>query len=100
MCRDGIMKAKAQMELHFTRDVKNKKDFCRYPGQKRQAKESIPPLLNEKGKLAITDMEKAEVLSELFTSVFTGSPESHIPEPLGGKWGSKHLPTVRVVTNS
>jgi len=89
-----------QFELNLVRDVKNKKGFYRCIGQKRQAKESIPPLLNEKGKLATTDMEKAEVLSELFTSVFTGSPESHIPEPLGGKWGSKHLPTVRVVTNS
>jgi len=62
-----------------------------YTGQKRQAKESVSPLLNEKGELAATDMEKDEVLNEFFASVFTGSQYSHIPkphipecEPLGG----------------
>jgi len=78
------MKAKAQMELHFTRDVKNKKDFCRYPGQKRQAKESIPAVITVKGELATTDMEQTEVLMEFFALVFTGSQDfhaSHIPEP-------------------
>ena len=47
----------------------------------RQALESILPLINEKGELATTDMEKAEVLNEFFASVFTGSQDSHIPEP-------------------
>ena len=32
----------------------------------RQTKESIPPLVNEKGELATTDTEKAEVLNEFF----------------------------------
>lgn len=41
----------------------NKKGFRKYIGQKRQAKDSIPPLINEKGKLASTDMGKAEVLN-------------------------------------
>ena len=53
----------------------------------RQALESILPLINEKGELATTDMEKAEVLSEFFASVFSGSEDSHvyhIPAPLGG----------------
>ncbi|KFZ66869.1 hypothetical protein N338_11098, partial [Podiceps cristatus] len=55
-CRNGIRKAKAQMELNLARDVKNnKKGFYRYIGQKRQAKESVPPLVNEKGELAVTD---------------------------------------------
>ncbi|KFZ60398.1 hypothetical protein N338_05724, partial [Podiceps cristatus] len=103
-CRDGIRKAKAQMELSLARDVKNnKKGFYRYIGQKRQAKESIPPLVNGKGELAATDVEKAEVLNEFFASVFSGSqdspnsqvPEPCIPRPLGGNWGSKCLPTVR-----
>ena len=43
------MKAKAQMELNLARDVKNnKKGLCTYMGQKIQAKESIPSLINEK----------------------------------------------------
>ena len=63
MCRDGIRKAKAQMELNLTRDVKNnKKGFYRYVGRRRRAKESVPPLINEMGELASSDMEKAEVL--------------------------------------
>jgi len=34
MCRDGIRKAKAQMDLNLARDVKNKKGFYRYIVQK------------------------------------------------------------------
>ena len=61
----------------------NKKGFRKYIGQKRQAKDSIPPLINEKGKLASTDMGKAEVLNKFIVSVFTGykvSHASHVPE--------------------
>ena len=75
-CRDGIGKAKAQMGLNSARDVKTKKVLYRYMSWERQAKESAPPLLNEKGELATTVMKKAEVLtefSEYFALVFTGS---------------------------
>jgi len=52
------------MELNLAKDIKNtKKGFYRYNGQKRKAKKSTP-LVNEKGELAMTDMEKAEVLNE------------------------------------
>ena len=37
------------MEFYLTRDVKNK-DFFRYIGQKRKAKESVPPWINEEGE--------------------------------------------------
>jgi len=48
-----------QMELNLERNVKNnKKGFYRYTGQKRQAKESVLPLINEKGDLASTKIEK------------------------------------------
>lgn len=57
----------------MARDVKNnKKGFYRYIGRRRQAKESVPPLINETGELASSDMEKAEVLNKCFVSVFTG----------------------------
>ena len=85
------------MELNLARDVKNKKGFYRYIDQKRQAKESVLTLINEKGELATTDMESAEVLNKLFASIFTGSQASHvshIPEPLGDGWRKKILPTV------
>lgn len=50
------------MELSLARDVKNKKEFFRYIDDKRQSKESVPLLINDKGKLAFSDVEKAEVL--------------------------------------
>lgn len=59
----------------MVRDVKKKK-FCRYIDQKRQAKESVPPLINEKEELGTMDVEKAEVLSEFFALVLAGSPSS------------------------
>ena len=77
MCRDGIRKAKAQMELKLARDVINyEKGFFIYIGQKRQAKESVPPLINEKGELTSSDMEKAEVFNKFFALVFMVSQAS------------------------
>ena len=79
MCRDRIRKAKAQMELKLARDVKdNKKGFYRYIGRRRQAKESVPPLMKGNGELASSDIEKAEELSECFASVFIGGQASHV----------------------
>jgi len=44
LCRDGVSRAKVQLELNFTRDAKNnKKGFYRYVKQKRKVKESLPP---------------------------------------------------------
>lgn len=59
ICRDSVRKGKMQMEMNLVRDVKNNKGFFRYFGQKKQAKENVPPLINEKGKLAPTDKDKA-----------------------------------------
>ena len=73
MCRDRITKAKEQMELNLVRDATdNKKGFYRYIGRRRQAKESVPPLMKGNGELASSDIEKKEVLNECFASVFTG----------------------------
>ena len=60
-------------------------------------------MVNEKGELATTGMEKAEVLNEFFALIFTGSQDSnisHVPEPcilqtLGEGWGSKSPQAVR-----
>ena len=63
-CSDRTRKAKTQVELNLVRDVKdNKKGFYRYISRRRQIKEGVPPLINEDGELASSDMEKAEVLS-------------------------------------
>ena len=88
----------------MARDVKNNNQtFYRYTDQKRQAKVSVPPLLNVKGELASMYEEKAEVLNEFFASVFTGGQDSslsHVPEPCtpkppGGDQGGKSPPTAR-----
>jgi len=66
------------MKLNLARYMKNnKKGFFRYICQKGQTKESVSPLINEKGEQASTDMEKAEVLSKFFPLIFTGSHTSH-----------------------
>ena len=66
------------MELNLVWDVKNnEKEFFRYIGQMRQAKESGSPLINEKGELASSDVEKFEVLNEFFDLVFMSSQAYH-----------------------
>jgi len=73
------------MEVNLLGDVRNNsKVFHRYFDQKGQAKERIPPLINEEGELATVNIEKAEVLDQFFASVLIGSqnsPISHILEP-------------------
>ena len=47
---------KVQMELNLARDVKdNKKGFYRYIGRRRQAKESVHPLVKGNEELASSD---------------------------------------------
>ncbi|KFP48026.1 hypothetical protein N323_07381, partial [Cathartes aura] len=78
LCRDGVRKAKEQLDLNLARDAKNnKKGFYRYVSQKRKVKENIPPLMNKIGKLATTAEEKAGVLDKFFASLFTGNFSSH-----------------------
>ena len=105
-CRGRIRKAKVPIELNLSRAVKNKqtnkqkpkKGLYRFIGQMRQAKESILLLQNDKEELPTTGVKKAEVLNEFLATLFTGRQDYHIPElvSLGGNWGSKLLPTVRV----
>lgn len=71
------------------RDVKNNKGFYKCIGQKTQAKETVPPLVNGNGELATADT--AEALDEFFASIFTVSQDSyvsHVPKPLGRGQGS------------
>jgi len=95
MCRDGIRKAKAWMELSLSGDEKhNRKRSYRYLAQKRKAKESVPHLMDEKGELVMADMQKADGLNNFFSSVFPASQASqvfHFPEPIDAGWGAKSL---------
>ena len=99
VCRDRIRKAKAQMELNLARDVKDKKGFYRYIVRRRQAKESVSPLMKGDGELASSGIEEADVLNECFASDFMGGQASRVcqdREPPGEVVGSGFCPTVTV----
>lgn len=66
-------KPRCRWNLNLARDVKNKKGLIRYVGQKKPAKESVLPLIDETGLLAFSDTEKSEVLNEFSASVFMNS---------------------------
>lgn len=62
-CRDAVRKAKAQLELKLTRDVKNcQKEFFRYINNRQKPKGNIGPLLR-RGELITSNSDKAEVLN-------------------------------------
>ena len=61
--------------------------------------QTVSLLMKGNGELASSDIEKAEVLSERFASVFMGGQASHVcqdHEPLGEGVGSGFCPTVIV----
>ncbi|CAM4378788.1 unnamed protein product [Lepidochelys olivacea] len=96
-CRNDIRRAKSHLELQLARDVKsNKKGFFRYVGNKKNAKESVGPLLNEGGNLVTEDVEKANVLNAFFASVFTNKVSSQTAALGITKWGRDGQPSVEI----
>jgi len=80
LCRDGVRKAKKQLELNLARDAKNnKKGFYRSVSQKRRVKESIPLLISKAGKLVTMD-DKSLRYSK--TILLQSSLETLLPTPL------------------
>ncbi|PKU37294.1 rna-directed dna polymerase from mobile element jockey-like [Limosa lapponica baueri] len=92
------LSVKAQIELNLARDIKdNKKNFDRYVRDKGKTREDVGPLGKEMGDLVTQDMEKAEVLNDFFTSVFTGKGSNHTAQVAEGKntvYENEELPTV------
>ncbi|CAM4696941.1 unnamed protein product [Caretta caretta] len=94
-CRNEIRKAKSYLELQLARDVKsNKKGFFRYVGNKKKAKESVGPLLNEGGNLVTEDVEKDNVLNAFFASIFTNKDSSQTAALGITTWGVDGQPSV------
>ena len=95
MCRDGVRKAKVHLELNLARGMKsNKKGFYRFMSSKIKTMENVGPLLNGTGDLVLKDMEKSEVLSDFFTSVFTEKihPQESEVSDTREVWIKKDLP--------
>jgi len=75
----------------------NKKNFYRYISDQRKARENVGSLWKETGDLFTWDMEKAEVLNDFFTSVFTSKYSSHttqVADSKGRDWENGELPTA------
>ncbi|KAK4825362.1 hypothetical protein QYF61_026881 [Mycteria americana] len=81
LCRDGVRKAKAQLELNLARDAKNnKKGFYSISARKGKLKKAYPP-----------DEQDSQ-------TVFSGNLTSHISRvdgPQDRDWGSKVPHTLR-----
>ncbi|CAM4574228.1 unnamed protein product [Lepidochelys olivacea] len=94
-CRNEIRRAKSHLALQLARDVKsNKKGFFRYVGNKKKAKKSVGPLLNEGGNLVTEDVEKANVLNAFFASVFLNKVSSQTALLGNTAWGVGGQPSV------
>ncbi|GAB0182057.1 mitochondrial enolase superfamily member 1 [Grus japonensis] len=94
--RDEMRKAKAQLELKLSRNIKdNKKGFFKYISSKRKTRENVSPLLNEVGALVMEeDTEKVELLNAFFALVFTAkaSPQETQTLEVGEKvWRKEDL---------
>jgi len=98
VAREQIRKAKALTELNLDRNVKgNKKAFYRYVSDRRQTRKNAGPLQKEAGDLVTRDVEKAEVLNNVFASLLNSKCSSHTAQDAEGKagdWGNEEPPTV------
>ncbi|CAM2112327.1 unnamed protein product [Caretta caretta] len=65
-----------------------------YVGNKKKAKESVGPLMNEGGNLVTEDVEKANVLNAFFASVFTNKVSSQTVALGITTWGIDGQPSV------
>lgn len=84
--RDKVREAKTQLELSLTTNVKdNMKGFYRYVANKRKTRDNVSPLLKENGNLATLDMEKVEVLNNVYASVFNSKCSNHATQVMKGK---------------
>ena len=84
--RSSTRKAHKQYEKEIVRQIKgNPKKFWLYTQSKLKTKTNIPNFIADDGdgnKITLEkDSDKAEALSNFFSSVFTREPEGDIPAP-------------------
>ncbi|CAM5148159.1 unnamed protein product [Eretmochelys imbricata] len=91
--KEGLM---VKAGLQDTQDLNITTTLFRYVGNKKKAKESVGPLLNEGGNLVTEDVEKANVLNAFFASVFTNKVSSQTAALGITKWGRDGQPSVEI----
>ena len=98
VARERVREAQALTELNLAKDVKGKeKAFYRNVHDQRKTRENVGPLQKEAGDLVTWIMEKAEVLNDVFASVFDRMCSSHTTqgaEGKGGDWGNEEPPSA------
>ena len=81
-----IKKAKKGKENKIAREAKeNPKQFWKYINSKRKCQQGISALKMEDGTYTTSDKEKAEVLDDLFSSVFTNENMENLPKTTPGE---------------
>ena len=76
----AVKNDRISFERNISKEIKNNnKLFWRYVNSNRTTKAAISDLLKDDGTLATTDQEKAEVLNQQFSSVFTRENTDDIP---------------------
>ena len=76
----ALRKAQKEKEIKIARYIKtDPKKFYAYVSSKTKPRETVANLLQKDGSLTKCDSEKAEVLNNFFTSVFTLEDSSNIP---------------------
>lgn len=69
VCREKIIKSKAQLEINLTSSVKeNKKIFNKYMRKKRKIQDNLCPLLYSRINRVVKKGEKDEILNTFFAS--------------------------------
>ena len=79
--RWATRKAVKQFEKRIASKVKvNPKLFWNYVNDKMKSRQPVSDLRKENGELTTNDEEKAQVLNDFFSSVFTREDQTNIPE--------------------
>ena len=92
-----IRKAKRDFEMGIARQAKNNpKAFYNYSKSKLKTRAGVSDLKKSDGTVTQTNLEKAEVLNDYFTSVFTQEDVTNIPE--AEKWDGDSFLDDLVIT--
>ena len=83
--RNNLRKLTRRLQSHYEKDIakrskKAPKVFWSYANSKLKTKPRLDDLQRSDGSLADSDKEKANILSDFFTSVFTREDLTHIPD--------------------